>query len=126
MVKFQRQVITYQHPFDAVTASLWSKYDGHKYVKEVHVLKRSIDSDGRFHSQRLLCMLGNVPMLFRPFVPLRPVYMLETVMVDPDNKLMTVNTRNINMADLVDATSHSRFGEESDIVTVLHSDQEKS
>ena len=108
MVKVQQQVITYQHPFDAVTASLWSKYDGHKYVKEVEVLNRHIDDQGRLHSQRLLSMMGNIPSIFRPFVPLRPVYMLESVVVDPERQLMTVNTRNISMTDLVSAKSLSR------------------
>jgi hypothetical protein len=108
MVKIQQQVISYQHPFDAVTASLWSKYDGHKHVKEVDVLNRYIDDQGRLHSQRLLSMMGNIPAIFRPFVPLRPVYMVETVVVDPESQLMTVSTRNINMTDLVCATSLSR------------------
>mmetsp|Transcript_7602 Transcript_7602/g.16323 ORF Transcript_7602/g.16323 Transcript_7602/m.16323 type:complete len:190 (+) Transcript_7602:75-644(+) len=109
MVKIQRQVIVYQHPFDAVTASLWSKYDGHKHVKEVHVLHRHIDEDGRLHSKRLLAMSGNIPAIFRPFVPLRPVFMLETVIVDPERQLMTVHTTNINMTELVNATSNSRY-----------------
>jgi len=30
MVKQVWQDILYNHPFAAVTASLWSKYDGHK------------------------------------------------------------------------------------------------
>ena len=109
MVKFQQQVISYQHPFDAVTASLWSKYERHKHVKEVDVIHRCIDEQGRLHSQRLLSMMGNIPAIFRPFVPLRPVYMLETVMVDPVRQVMTVSTQNINMTEYVIATSQSRL-----------------
>ena len=109
MVRFEQQIIIYQHPFDAVSASLWSKYEGHKYVKEVDVLFRYIDDDGRLHSQRLLSIMGNIPAIFRPFVPLRPIYMLETVVVDPERQMMTVNTQNINMTELVIATSQSRY-----------------
>mmetsp|Transcript_48428 Transcript_48428/g.128149 ORF Transcript_48428/g.128149 Transcript_48428/m.128149 type:complete len:281 (-) Transcript_48428:85-927(-) len=109
MVKTQEQQILYQHPFDAVTASLWSKYDGHKYVKEVEVLDRYVDADGKLHSKRLLSMSGNIPTIFRPLIPFRYAHLLETVVVDPVARVMTVSTKNLNMADLLVATSHSRY-----------------
>uniref|UniRef100_A0A7S4PQ21 PRELI/MSF1 domain-containing protein n=1 Tax=Guillardia theta TaxID=55529 RepID=A0A7S4PQ21_GUITH len=69
MVKNESQTIKYRHPFAAVTSSLWSKYDAHKYVKEVEVLERYLDDAGRLHSKRLLTMRGSLPAIFQPFVP---------------------------------------------------------
>ena len=47
MVKNESQTIKYRHPFAAVTSSLWSKYDAHKYVKEV---------EGVFNRWEVLCL----------------------------------------------------------------------
>ena len=121
-MKASLQDITYQHPFGAVTASLWSKYDGHKYVKEVDVLERYLDAEGRLHSKRLLSMSGNLPAIFKPFVPVRSIYMLETVVVDAERQIMTVSTQNINMSDVVEAHSDSRYSpvEGADVESTLY------
>lgn len=44
-------LFTNRHPFSAVTASLWSKYDNHKYVKEVDVIDRCQTHSKKIHSQ---------------------------------------------------------------------------
>eukprot|EP00960_Hanusia_phi_P025342 744177-Hanusia_phi.AAC.1 len=109
MVKNESQTIKYRHPFAAVTSSLWSKYDAHKYVKEVEVLERYLDDAGRLHSKRLLTMRGSLPMIFQPFVPVRSVYMLETVVVDAKKQIMTVETTNLNCRSVLQACSKSRY-----------------
>mmetsp|Transcript_39659 Transcript_39659/g.93946 ORF Transcript_39659/g.93946 Transcript_39659/m.93946 type:complete len:275 (+) Transcript_39659:111-935(+) len=114
MVKKQILDITYNHPFAAVTTSLWAKYDGHKYVREVDVLDRYIDSEGRLHSRRLLTMSGNLPAIFRPFVPVRAVHMVETVVVDPVKQTMHVETVNINCRSVLEARSKSSYHPTSD------------
>mmetsp|Transcript_56071 Transcript_56071/g.137536 ORF Transcript_56071/g.137536 Transcript_56071/m.137536 type:complete len:209 (+) Transcript_56071:221-847(+) len=109
MVKTEMQEVTYSHPFSAVTASLWSKYDDHKNVKEVDVLSRHVDAEGRLHSTRLLTMRGNIPSFIKPFVPTRNFYLLEEVVVDADAQSMQVHTENINMRGVLEASSESRY-----------------
>ena len=109
MVKTQKHVITYSHPFGAVTSSLWSKYDRHKYVQNIEILDRHVDENGRLHSRRLLSMGGNLPAIFRPFVPVKLVHMLETAVVDPVAQTMTVETSNISCLSVLDARSRSRY-----------------
>jgi hypothetical protein len=109
MVKTQTHVITYSHPFAAVTSSLWSKYDNHKYVRNVEIIDRHIDAMGRLHSMRLLSMGGSLPAFLQPFVPVKLVHMLETVVVDPAAQTMTVETSNISCQSVLDARSRSRY-----------------
>ncbi|KAJ1479661.1 PRELI-like family-domain-containing protein [Baffinella frigidus] len=109
MVKQALQDILYNHPFAAVTASLWSKYDGHKYVRDVEVLDRHIDEEGRLHSTRLLTMKGSLPAFIQPFVPVRQMHMLETVVVDPATQQMSVTTCNINCTSVMHALSESTY-----------------
>jgi hypothetical protein len=109
MVKTQAHVITYLHPFAAVTSSLWSKYDHHKYVQNIEILDRHVDEHGRLHSTRLLSMGGNLPSFIKAFVPMKHVHMLETVVVDPATQIMTVETSNITCRSVMDARSRSRY-----------------
>lgn len=109
MVKTQAHVITYLHPFAAVTSSLWSKYDHHKYVQNIEILDRHVDEHGRLHSTRLLSMCGNLPCFIKAFVPMKHVHMLETVVVDPVTQIMTVETSNITCRTVMDARSRSRY-----------------
>lgn len=116
MVKTQSHVITYSHPFAAVTSSLWSKYDHHKYVQNIEILDRYVDEQGRLHSRRILSMGGNLPAVFARFVPVKLVHMLETAIVDPVAQTMTVETTNINCKSILDAQSRSRYTPSSDSV----------
>lgn len=109
MVTTQSHAITYSHPFAAVTSSLWHKYDHHKYVKDIEILDRHVDEEGRLHSTRLLSMGGNLPTIFLPFVPVKLVHMLETVIVDPQRQTMIVETSNINCQSVLTAYSRSRY-----------------
>jgi hypothetical protein len=109
MVNEQSHTITYSHPFAAVTSSLWHKYDHHKYVQNIEILDRHVDAEGRLHSTRLLSMGGSLPAVFRPFVPVKLVHMLETVVVDPQRQTMTVETSNINCQTVLRAYSCSRY-----------------
>lgn len=109
MVNEQTHAITYSHPFAAVTSSLWHKYDHHKYVRNIEILDRHVDEEGRLHSTRVLSMGGNLPTIFLPFVPVKLVHMLETVVVDPQRQTMTVETSNINCQSVLKAYSRSCY-----------------
>eukprot|EP00287_Rhodomonas_sp_CCMP768_P002300 CAMPEP_0196738616 /NCGR_PEP_ID=MMETSP1091-20130531/15904_1 /TAXON_ID=302021 /ORGANISM="Rhodomonas sp., Strain CCMP768" /LENGTH=293 /DNA_ID=CAMNT_0042082593 /DNA_START=299 /DNA_END=1178 /DNA_ORIENTATION=+ len=54
-------------------------------------------------------MTGNLPAIFRPFVPVSAVHMLETVIVDPVKKEMHVETVNINCRSVLEARSSSNY-----------------
>jgi len=109
MGKELSHVICYSHPFAAVTSSLWTKYDHHKYVQNIEIIDRHVDEKGLLHSTRLLSMGGNLPAIFAAVVPVKLVHMLETVVVDPYTQTMTVETTNINCQSVLDARSRSRY-----------------
>jgi hypothetical protein len=78
---------TYLHNFTVVSASHWDKYEGHDVVKEWWTLSRKVDERGRLHVSRLVTMLGNPPRLFKPFFGTKPFFLLETVVVDVEEKV---------------------------------------
>lgn len=80
-----------------------------RYVRDVEVLDRHIDEEGRLHSTRLLTMKGSLPAFIQPFVPVRQMHMLETVVVDPATQQMSVTTCNINCTSVMHALSESTY-----------------
>lgn len=109
MVQTQSHMITYSHPFAAVTSSLWSKYDSHKYVRDVEVIDRCVDARGRLHSTRVISMGGRLPVYIQPFVPMKLVHLKEVVIVDPHAQTMEVEVTNISCKSVMDARSLSRY-----------------
>ncbi len=79
---------------------------------------RHIDEQGRLHSVRLLTIRGNLPTLFKPFVPVSSVYMIEDVVVDPKTQTMHVHTVRFPTAQL-DITSSSLLLSGFDVMTVF-------
>lgn len=73
---------TYPRPFAAVSAALWEKYEGHKFVTNVEPLAAAVDAHGTLHCRRLLTMQGKLPMALRPLLGATPLYLLEEVVVD--------------------------------------------
>ncbi|EKX44948.1 hypothetical protein GUITHDRAFT_139241 [Guillardia theta CCMP2712] len=80
----------YFHPFELVSTALWDKYENHKFVKSVEVLSRKIDGHGR------LCSI-------------RPLYLLEEVVVDAKKRSMDVKTSNINFTSILGCSSLSKY-----------------
>jgi hypothetical protein len=70
---------------------------------------RHVDTAGNLHSTRLLTLQGNLPAIFRPFVPVRCIYMLEHVVVNAEKQTMEVRTGNINLNSVVEAVSTSTY-----------------
>ena len=73
---------TYPRPFAAVSAALWDKYEGHRFVTNVEPLAAAVDAHGTLHCRRLLTMQGKLPMALRPLLGAKPLYLLEEVVVD--------------------------------------------
>jgi len=80
-----------------------------RYVRDVDVLDRHIDEEGRLHSTRLLTMKGSLPAFIQAFVPVRRMHMLETVIVDPKTEQMWVSTCNLNCTSVIQAVSESTY-----------------
>lgn len=100
----------YEKPFPLVTASLWSKYDNHEWIKDVLVLNRWCDPSGSLHTTRLLTLKGKTPLLFRPFLgPSKEFYLLEESVIDVEATILEVRTRNVNFTSFVDSQSHSKY-----------------
>ena len=92
MPTVQKQDGVFNRPFNVVTASIWDKYEGHAWIKEVEVLDRYVDADGCLKSRRLLTMSGKIPLIFRPFFgSTKPFYLLEEVEIDMRSMRMEVN-----------------------------------
>ena len=101
---------TYAACFPVVTAAVWDKYEGHEWIKEVEVLRRFVDAQGRLHSRRLLTLNGQVPLLLRPFIGIaRPVYLVEDIVIDLARQRMDVQTSNVNFLSILQSTSRSYY-----------------
>jgi hypothetical protein len=79
---------TYPRPFAVVSAALWEKYEGHKFVTNVEPLAAAVDAHGTLHCRRLLTMQGKLPMALRPLLGATPLYLLEEVVVDAKVSLL--------------------------------------
>ena len=105
MPTVQKQDGIYNRPFHVVTASIWDKYEGHAWIKEVEVLDRQIDSNGCLRSRRLLTMSGKIPLIFRPFFGTsKPFYLLEDVTIDMKTMKMEVNPFLIGFTQSIEQT----------------------
>mmetsp|Transcript_1313 Transcript_1313/g.2191 ORF Transcript_1313/g.2191 Transcript_1313/m.2191 type:complete len:205 (+) Transcript_1313:237-851(+) len=111
MPTVQEREGVYERSFQVVSSYLWDKHEGHGWIKEVEVLNRFIDPEGRLHSRRLLTLHSRFPMILRPILgngP-RPFYLLEDVVVDIDNREMEVRTRNVNLNTICESCSTSSY-----------------
>jgi hypothetical protein len=104
---------TFQYPFPIVTTAFWLKYPNPNlpHIKEALVLSREIDENGILKTKRLMCVKQEVPRVLKPLVidtRLDTFYALETCEVDAKDQILTLKTRNLSFARILDAQS---FGE---------------
>jgi hypothetical protein len=100
---------SYARPFSVVSAALWDKYEGHRHVTNVETLSTAIDAQGRLHRRRVLTMEGKLPMVLRPLLGAKPLYLLEEVVVDVQTEQMAVRTTNINFRNVLCSSSYSTY-----------------
>jgi hypothetical protein len=100
---------SYARPFSVVSAALWDKYEGHRHVTNVETLSTAIDAQGRLHRRRVLTMEGKLPMVLRPLLGAKPLYLLEEVVVDVQTEQMVVRTTNINFRNVLCSSSYSTY-----------------
>ena len=104
----------FHHPWRVVATAFWDKYPNPSlsHVKDVLVLARHVDGEGKLHSKRLVCVKQEVPRALRPFIAdtrLDTYYALETSCVDPANQLLHMETRNVSFSRILDAHSISEY-----------------
>ncbi|EKX37312.1 hypothetical protein GUITHDRAFT_145129 [Guillardia theta CCMP2712] len=106
----------YPKSWSMVTAFLWDKYNGHAWVRDVDVIDRHIDVQGRLHSRRLLTLYSKTPFVLRPILgaSVRPFYLLEDSVVDLENRTMEVNVCNVNLRNICFCKSESSYTPDAD------------
>ncbi|NP_001086156.1 PRELI domain containing protein 3A [Xenopus laevis] len=95
----------FSHPWDTVIKAAMRKYPNpmNPCVVGVDVVDRNLDSQGRLHSQRLLCTEWGLPSLVRAILGTSRTltYIKEHSVVDPVEKKMVLCSTNISLTNLV-------------------------
>jgi len=99
MVKFFSATHTFSHPFDAVSSAFLRKYPNSRapHVKSVDTVERSINSDGHLVIKRVIGCEQNLPTFLTALGLGSRAFMCETTTIDPRQKTMTIQTRNLTM-----------------------------
>jgi hypothetical protein len=110
MVKFLEQNTTFLHPWNEVTLAIWKKYPNPfaSHVLTADVIDRYIDDLGRIHTIRLFTKQGKLPRwgasvykLVTKLFNISDAFILETSVVDPQNRTMNTKTRNLSHRKLL-------------------------
>ena len=136
MPTIEEQTGLFAQPFGVSTSFFWDRYvvghlprvphascvrsrlnpgassvQAHRFVREVEVISRHIDEDGRLHSTRLLSLFARMPLVLRALLggATRPFYLLEESIVDVHTQRMHVRTRNVNLDHICLSQSVSRY-----------------
>jgi len=103
---------TFNHSWDTVVTATWRKYPNphNTSVKGVDVIDRSIDDQGRLRSHRLMITNWGMPTWVAKLIGLQEsVYASEHSIVDPENKTLTLNSRNISMGKVLRMDEHITY-----------------
>ncbi|KAM6976757.1 PRELI domain containing protein 3B-like [Aplochiton taeniatus] len=95
----------FNHPWETVTKAAMQKYPNpmNPSVFGVDVLDRSVDVDGRLHSNRLLSTEWGLPSMAKSMfgVTRSRTYVQEHSVVDPKEKIFELKSTNISFTNLV-------------------------
>ncbi len=85
-------------PWESATTAFWCKYPSQTlaHVKDALVLSRYLDANGVLHTRRLMHIEQALPSLLKRFAGgLDSYFAIEYSTVDPKNRLMILQTRNL-------------------------------
>lgn len=68
MPTVQQHEGVYKHDLGTVSSFLWDRFEGHGWIRDVEVIRRNIDEQGRLHSRRLLTLHSPTPLILRPLL----------------------------------------------------------
>ncbi|XP_061622568.1 PRELI domain containing protein 3B-like [Phyllopteryx taeniolatus] len=95
----------FNHPWETVTKAAMQKYPNpmNPSVFGVDVLDRSVDTEGRLHSKRLLSTEWGLPAIAKSIIGLTRThtYVREHSVVDPKHKIFELKSTNISFTNLV-------------------------
>ncbi|XP_061527297.1 PRELI domain containing protein 3B-like [Phycodurus eques] len=95
----------FNHPWETVTKAAMQKYPNpmNPSVFGVDVLDRSVDTEGRLHSKRLLSTEWGLPAIAKSIIGLTRThtYVREHSVVDPEHKIFELKSTNISFTNLV-------------------------
>ncbi|XP_008316265.1 PRELI domain containing protein 3B-like [Cynoglossus semilaevis] len=97
----------FHHPWETVTKAAMQKYPNpmNPSVFGVDVLKRSVDTEGRLHSTRLLSTEWGLPAMAKSIIGFGTsrtcTYVQEHSVVDPKEKTLQLQSTNISFTNLV-------------------------
>ncbi|XP_013857154.1 protein slowmo homolog 2 [Austrofundulus limnaeus] len=95
----------FNHPWETVTKAAMQKYPNpmNPSVFGVDVLDRSVDSEGRLHSTRLLSTEWGLPAIAKSIIGATRTctYVQEHSVVDPKQKTFELQSTNISFTNLV-------------------------
>lgn len=101
---FQTQHL-FEYPWSLVSAANWQKYPNEScpHVVAVDVLDRHLDPDtGVLTTERLLTLRQNVPhIILRMIGESKTQFVREISILDPRNRTVTLQSRNLTCANLV-------------------------
>nr|XP_020475870.1 PRELI domain containing protein 3B-like isoform X1 [Monopterus albus] len=104
-MKFWTSEHIFNHPWETVTKAAMQKYPNpmNPSVFGVDVLDRSVDTEGRLHSTRLLSTEWGLPSIAKSLIGVTRTctYVQEHSVVDPKEKTFKLKSTNISFTNLV-------------------------
>lgn len=97
-MKLYETSTTFEHDWPTVTLAYFLRYPNPyaRHVLASDTISRTIDSDGRLHSTRLLKKRGKLPAWGQRLFNVSETFIIEETVVDPHTKCMTTQTRNLD------------------------------
>ncbi|KAI8381351.1 PRELI-like family-domain-containing protein [Radiomyces spectabilis] len=104
-MKLFKSVHEYNYPWNLVSAANWQKYPNEHcpHVQHVDVLNRSVDPEtGILTTERLITVNQNMPKFILKLLGTDTThYVHEISIIDPNEKTLTMHSRNLTMSHLL-------------------------
>lgn len=100
---------TFEHSWDTVVTAAWRKYPNpmNPSVIGLDVLDRSIDAEGKLKSHRLMSTSWGMPGWVAKLIGMQETaFASEHSVVDPKNKVFTLNSRNLTLSNVLTVNEH--------------------
>jgi len=103
-MKFWESQHTFSHPWETVTKALWRKYPNplNPHVIGVDVVDRRVTPEGHLFSERLMTTEWGLANWVKKLIGFEEhAYAHEISTVDPENKTLSINSRNMTFESKV-------------------------
>ncbi|KAI7867419.1 protein MSF1 [Spinellus fusiger] len=117
-MKLFKSIHDFGYEWSLVTAANWKKYPNENcpHVRHVDVLNRTVDPEtGVLTTERLITVEQNVPRLILKLLSTKETqYVREISIVDPRQKMLTMNSVNLTMSNLLTIEEHTTYYQHPD------------